>query len=169
MRFDHARSALVRGGPSKLARWLMEQPWVNATTSVFDYGCGHGEDVAFFRERGLVHCTGWDPFLRPDTPKAAADVVILAYVVNVVPDAAERTRILAEAWSLTRRMLFVSARTNPLQAPSTLHGDGYRTSANTFQRIFTLAELRTLVASVTGDAPVREVGDDAVAVFKPGD
>jgi DNA phosphorothioation-associated putative methyltransferase len=115
-------------------------------TSVLDYGCGRGGDVARL-ERAGVDCVGWDPHHRPDTPLAVRDVVNLGYVVNVIEEPAERVATLRHAWSLARAVLIVSAR---LTAETTdLEGvpfrDGVRTAAGTFQKLYRQDELRAWI------------------------
>jgi DNA phosphorothioation-associated putative methyltransferase len=77
--------------------------------TIFDYGCGHGDDLRVLSERGYV-CSGWDPVLRPNGTRTAADVVNLGYVVNVIEDPSERAEALIDAWTLSRELLVVAAR-----------------------------------------------------------
>jgi DNA phosphorothioation-associated putative methyltransferase len=53
------------------------------------------------RENG-IEAAGWDPYYAPDNPIAAADMVNLGFVVNVIEDFDERLEALTRAWSLTR-------------------------------------------------------------------
>jgi hypothetical protein len=39
---------------------------LDASTTAFDYGCGHGEDVDLLAAQGIA-CAGWDPVFRPPT------------------------------------------------------------------------------------------------------
>ena len=59
--------------------------------SMFDYGCGHGQDIELLDAQGIA-CDGWDPVFRPDSPKRPADVVNLGFVLNVIEDVGERDR-----------------------------------------------------------------------------
>src|ERR1035441_1079259 len=77
--------------------------------TVFDYGCGHGEDVGFLQKSGLK-ADGWDPYFRPDAPVRPADIVNLGYVLNVIEDPAERAETLRKAFALANRALVVAVR-----------------------------------------------------------
>lgn len=116
---------------------------------VFDYGCGHGEDVKFLRLSGH-EASGWDPAFRPDSTKAAADVVNLGYVINVIEDPVERMQTLKRAWDLAEKVLIVSAQILvPGRGSKHIEfGDGILTSRGTFQKFFTQAELREYIETV---------------------
>jgi DNA phosphorothioation-associated putative methyltransferase len=122
-----------------------------AATSVLDYGCGRGGDVERLRRAG-VSCSGWDPHHYPEGQREPSDVVNLGYVVNVIEDAGERQDALRLAWGRTRQVLLVSARLG-IESPD-LEGvpfrDGLRTSAGTFQKLYSQAELREWVEATLG-------------------
>ena len=40
---------------------------IGSATSVFDFGCGHGEDLTLLTSQG-IQCSGWDPAFRPVAP-----------------------------------------------------------------------------------------------------
>jgi DNA phosphorothioation-associated putative methyltransferase len=120
-------------------------------TSVFDYGCGRGGDIERLRRLGY-EAAGWDPAFSPNTPKRAAQVVNLGYVVNVIEDAGERADTLRAAWDLTRSLLIVAARLTE-QAKirhAAEHLDGLVTSRRTFQKSFTQEELRAWIDATLG-------------------
>ena len=77
--------------------------------SVFDYGCGRGDDLRYLKLRGILS-KGWDPVHQREEEIASAQVVNLGYVVNVIEDPDERSHCLERAWSLAERALIVSAR-----------------------------------------------------------
>jgi DNA phosphorothioation-associated putative methyltransferase len=54
---------------------------VGPDRTVFDYGCGQGEDVAALASQGLS-AFGWDPHHAPEGPRCPADVVNLGFVLN---------------------------------------------------------------------------------------
>lgn len=124
-------------------------------SSVFDYGCGRGDDVDRLRQLGL-QAAGWDPNHRPDTPLAEADVVNLGYVINVIEDQTERRSALRRAWSLARSSLVVAAR--PAWEARDLrgrpHGDGLLTAKNTFQKFYEQDELRAYIEVTLGQRSV---------------
>jgi len=117
---------------------IIRQEW-----TVFDYGCGRGDDIKGLKAKGL-ECSGWDPSYMPDGKKQKADIVNLGYVINVIEDLQERRQILADAWKLTNKALIVSARLkheskNQELAP---FKDGFVTKRGTFQKYYAQNELR---------------------------
>src|ERR1044071_4044666 len=103
------RTALRRPELSRPIRLALEEGLINTGITVFDYGCGHGDDVLRLNNRS-ISCTGWDPVHRPRERKIPADVVNLGYVINVIEDLEERVSVLKEAWMLAQKLLIVSAR-----------------------------------------------------------
>jgi DNA phosphorothioation-associated putative methyltransferase len=73
-------------------------------------------------------------------------------VLNVIENPAERERVLSDAWALSGRCLVVSTRLTweRKQVNGIAVGDGMVTGRNTFQRLFSPAELRSLVGNATG-------------------
>ena len=80
---------------------------VTSERSLFDYGCGQGEDVAALASQGY-QAFGWDPHHAADGRRQAADVVNLGFVLNVIEDPRERTETLKAAWGFARDALCVS-------------------------------------------------------------
>jgi DNA phosphorothioation-associated putative methyltransferase len=76
--------------------------------------------------------------------------VTLTYVINVIEDPAEREAVLRDAWSLAEHCLVVSSRLawERKQVTGTAVSDGTLTRRNTFQRLYSPAELRSIVESV---------------------
>ena len=113
----------------------MRDRLIHAETSVFDYGCGHGQDIELLRGSGIP-CDGWDPAFRADGEKKPADVVNIGYVINVIEDAQERTTAVRSAWDLTTKLLVVAAQIE-FAAPDRDHprfGDGVITSRGTLRK-----------------------------------
>lgn len=132
-----ARQALIDG--------VLQPGW-----TTLDYGSGRGGDIARLLHLGL-HAIGWDPHHGGARPEEPQDVVTVIYVINVIEDPAERKAVLRDAWSLTQRCLVVSTRLiwEHKQVNGISLGDGTLTKRNTFQHLFTPAELRQLVSEVT--------------------
>ena len=127
----------------------MAQGLIDTSRSVFDYGCGHGEDVEYLRKEG-VRVAGWDPSFTPQNSIQEADVVNLGFVLNVIEDPSERRDTLKKAFSLARQFLIVSVRVDRTPARTTDFNDGHMTSRGTFQKIFTQAEIREYVEATLG-------------------
>lgn len=140
------KTAIRRGRLSRPLRMALDDRVVSPERAVFDYGCGHGEDIALLQADGYA-ASGWDPALRPNGVRAPADVVNLGYVLNVIEHPAERADVLRAAWSLTRDVLVVAARlTNELpDVIETEFADGQLTRLGTFQKYYTQSELRSVI------------------------
>jgi hypothetical protein len=102
------KTALARYDLSKPVKGLLEHGLLTRGTTVLDYGCGQGADVAGLNALGF-QTIGWDPVHRPDGPKKPADVVNLGFVLNVIEDPVERVEALIDAYGLAKRLLIVSA------------------------------------------------------------
>ena len=128
---------------------------VSPDISVFDFGCGQGDDVRQLETLGIP-CFGWDPVFRKDGHRAEADVVNLGYVVNVIENPGERSEVLRSAWSFARKALVVSARLSDEldRAGGEAYEDGYLTRLGTFQKFYDQQELRNWIEGVLGETPV---------------
>ena len=145
------KAAIARVTASKPVRLAVEAGLFPPDTTYFDYGCGHGVDIAYIHRLGLTS-SGWDPHFRPDIPHSPADVVNLGYIINVIEDTAERREALINAWGLAQKVLIVAAqvliddRTRGVIA----YGDGIITSRNTFQKYYEQEELKAYIDQVLG-------------------
>lgn len=148
------RTAISRSGFSRPIRFALEAGLINPSVSVFDYGCGKGQDIV--RLNGIsVNATGWDPAFLPNGVKKQASVVNLGYVINVIEENEERIQVLNEAWCLANDLLIVAARTTLEKAQfSEVYSDGYITSRNTFQKMYTQSDLYNLLKATTSVEPV---------------
>ena len=149
------KTAVSRTDLSRPVRLALDAGVIDKSTTVFDYGCGKGDDLRNLGALG-IKCHGWDPKYRPIEPQRKSDVVNLGYVVNVIEDSAERAQALKHAWNLAKRVLVVSAR---LEFESKClkyktFGDGFVTQKGTFQKFYRQDELRDWVDSTLGVASV---------------
>lgn len=152
---NRTRTALSRRVLSRPFRIALQDGLVDVKKSVFDYGCGRGDDLRNLREIG-IKCDGWDPNHRPDGVMQPADVVNLGYVINVVEDADERAATLRRAWELTKGMLIVAARLSTEAKGIRLSPfeDGYLTRRSTFQKYYDQHELRAWIDELLGESSV---------------
>ena len=151
-RIKRYRTALNRSALSRPVRLAVEAGLIEESSSVFDYGCGQGDDLRTLSALG-IQSYGWDPIYSPEERRREADVVNLGYVVNVIEDPKERVDILREAWELAKKVLIVSARLT-VEIKGTkyeAYGDGYLTRRGTFQKFFEQHELREWIDHVVGD------------------
>lgn len=149
------RTAMVRYALSQPMSLLVRHGLISPTTTVFDYGCGQGDDLRALESQGIP-ATGWDPHFAPDRAITAAEIVNLGFVLNVIEDDAERRHALKRAWQLTEKVLAVAVMAVGQVPVDGLRAyrDGYLTSRGTFQKYFQHAELRAFIAAVTGAEPV---------------
>lgn len=145
---ERHKAAIRRGEPSLPLKCLLRDGLIDRCESLFDFGCGHGEDIGYASEFG-INASGWDPAFRPDAEKSRAEIVCLSYVLNVIEDVQERARTLRAAWGLTQRVLIVSARiiVSGIGDAEVEYGDGVVTRIGTFQKFYSQAELREYVES----------------------
>lgn len=145
------RTALSRRRLSNPLQLAGKFGFLDGQHSVFDYGCGKGDDVLFLSQGGVI-ANGWDPHFCPTNEKAEADIVNLGYVLNVIEDPMERLRVLQEAFSFCRTLLIVSVLVGmPSYAEEARrHRDGYITRRETFQKYFSHGELPLLIEEALG-------------------
>jgi DNA phosphorothioation-associated putative methyltransferase len=168
----HTEPATVHRHRTAMSRRALSTPmqalWRHGylTTSVLDYGCGRGDDLAALRAHGGT-AEGWDPHFRPEGVRAEADTVNLGFVLNVIEDARERREALTRAYGYARRVLAVSALIGGRTAFERyrLFRDGVLTARGTFQKYYTHAELGEYIAAVLAREPI-SVGPGLYFVFR---
>ena len=160
------KSALSRKHLSQPLQALRRLGYLDGSHSLFDYGCGKGDDLRALQEMA-VEASAWDTYFRPSATKREADIVNLGFVVNVIEDRDERDRALNESFRLARKFLLVSALIgNPeYSATASEHRDGIVTSIGTFQKYFLPDELENYVRSSLG-APVTSIAQGVVVAFR---
>lgn len=161
------RTAISRTDYSRPIRVALVDGVIGPDTSVFDYGCGLGDDVRHLRLCG-TKSWGWDPVHKPNGKRTPAQVVNLGYVVNVIEDADERAHCLAGAWACTERVLIVSARLASQTRgfkPVGQYSDGFVTSVQTFQKLYHQTELKKWIEAQLGE-PAVAAGPGVFYVFR---
>jgi DNA phosphorothioation-associated putative methyltransferase len=160
------RTALTRTALSRPVATALLEGIVNRTVTVFDYGCGRGDDVRYLQAEGIT-ATGWDPSYTPDALKIPADVVNLGFVINVIEDVGERAACLNRAWDLANGVLVISARLigDGDSASSTPFADGQVTTKRTFQKFYRQEELRSWIEQTIG-MPAVPAGPGMFYVFR---
>ncbi len=66
------RTALNRTGLSRPVHLALEEGLITQETSVFDHGCGEGNDLQLLQSRG-IRCDGWDPAYYPHNKRTSAE------------------------------------------------------------------------------------------------
>lgn len=148
---ERRRTALRRSALSSPMQHLLRFGFLDGTRSLFDYGCGRGDDLRLLAEM-KVPATGWDPVFRPDVERQPADIVNLGFVLNVIEDAAERRETLKSAFALARKVLIVSVMLGYQSKREQFASfeDGVRTQRNTFQKYYVQDEFRSYVEKTLG-------------------
>ena len=152
MLIERHRTAISRRELSRPFKLALDDRLLSKADIVLDYGCGRGDDLRNLRLAGY-NCQGWDPNYFPDGTRSVADVVNIGYVVNVIENQDERRAALKEAWSLSRKLLIVSAQ---LDIRSRTDGyvnyaDGLLSRRATFQKFYSHAELRDWIDASLGE------------------
>jgi hypothetical protein len=131
------RTALQRYALSAPMQALHRHGYLDGSRTLFDYGCGKGDDVRILRHNG-IEAAGWDPHFTPAAPRTQADIINLGFVLNVIEDPVERAQALRAAYALANRLLSVAVMlTGRAETNGEAFGDGVRTSRNTFQKYYT--------------------------------
>jgi DNA phosphorothioation-associated putative methyltransferase len=152
---DRHRTAIVRHELSSPMKTLAKNGFLSGEYSIFDYGCGRGDDLRELEAHGL-DALGWDPNFRPDSAIVNSDVVNIGFVINVIEDQDERIGAVLGAWEVTGRLLVISAMlaNESYLAQFTPYKDGVITSRNTFQKYFSQAELKSYIERTLDDEPI---------------
>lgn len=138
-------TALSRSNFSVPVQALLRHALIRPDTTVFDYGCGKGDDVRNLCANG-TQAAGWDPHYASDASKRSARVVNLGFVINVIEDIDERVAALRGAFALTEGVLAVAAMlTSQMPTDGRPYRDGYLSSRNTFQKYYSQAQLRDFI------------------------
>jgi DNA phosphorothioation-associated putative methyltransferase len=140
-------TALTRSSLSAPVQLLIRHRLLTPETSLFDYGCGRGDDLNTLIREGFT-AAGWDPHYAPSNRRSAADVVNLGFVVNVIEDPAERVDAIHQAFALSRGVLAVSVMLHGAPPGGMSFRDGVLTSRNTFQKYFSQGELKDFLEHV---------------------
>lgn len=143
---DRYKTAIVRHELSAPMKILAKHGYLDGRHSIFDYGCGRGDDLRELEAHGF-DALGWDPNFRPDVEPVAADLVNLGFVLNVIEDQDERLEALLNSWELANKCLIVSVM---LANESFInqfkpYKDGIITSRNTFQKYYSQSEIKNYI------------------------
>ncbi|WP_409439566.1 DNA phosphorothioation-associated putative methyltransferase [Psychromonas sp. GE-S-Ul-11] len=143
---DRHLTAIVRHELSAPLKTLAKNGFLNCDYSIFDYGCGRGDDLRELEAHG-IDALGWDLNYRPDADKVISDIVNIGFVINVIEDKDERIGALLGAWELSQKLLVVSAMlgNETLISQFQPYKDGVITSRNTFQKYYTQSELKAFI------------------------
>lgn len=164
-RVERHRTALARYGFSAPMQTLARFGYLDGTKSVFDYGCGRGDDLRNLTANNIA-AAGWDPHYQPDADKKAADIVNLGFVINVIEDREERAEALRGAYALATELLVVSAMLASQESIKGVpYGDGVLTGRSTFQKYYSQDELRNYISETLQEVPI-PVGPGIFYVFK---
>ena len=145
-KIERDKTAIVRYELSAPMKVLAKHGFLEGQYSIFDYGCGRGDDLRELEAHGL-DALGWDPNFLPDAEKVNADLVNLGFVINVIEDRNERMEAIQGAWELTEKLLVVSAMlaNESYLERFTPYKDGIITSRKTFQKYYNQSELKMFI------------------------
>ncbi len=154
-KIERHRTALSRDALSSPMKSLAKHGFLDGDYSIFDYGCGRGDDLRELEAHGLL-ASGWDPNWRADGVKVDADLVNLGYVINVIEDLEERVDALIGAWKLTNKLLVVSAMIAGEEHIKKFkrYKDGVITARQTFQKYYSQNELQHFIEHVVEEEPI---------------
>lgn len=141
---DRHLTAINRDKLSAPFQRLARHHFLDGEHSIFDYGCGKGDDAKELEAHGL-NINSWDPVHKPDAEIVKSDIVNLGFVLNVIEDLDERSETLKKAWQTSNKLLVVSVMLagSAKQEQFTRYKDGVITKWNTFQKYYSQAEIRS--------------------------
>jgi len=161
-------TALSRSNLSAPMQCLARHGFLDGSLSVFDYGCGKGDDIRNLTANAIP-ISGWDPHYASDQPKQSADIVNLGFVINVIESYQERLEALRGAYHLTQQVLVVSVMLlNQNAFKGQTFNDGVITQRNTFQKYFTQTELKEFLSNAL-DTEAIPVTPGIFFIFKDTD
>jgi len=165
-KIDRHKTAIVRHGLSTPMKILFNKGYLDGEYSIFDYGCGLGDDLSELQANG-IDASGWDPNFKPEAELYNADIVNLGFVLNVIEDVAERIDALHNAFELTDKILIVSCMlaSESKLAQMTQYKDGVITSRNTFQKYYFQSELQLFIEDTLEKSAI-SVGPGIFIIFK---
>lgn len=165
-KIDRHKTAIVRKGLSTPMKILYNKGYLSGEYTVFDYGCGLGDDLAELQANG-IDASGWDPNFKPEAEIYNADLVNLGFVLNVIEDVAERIEALHNSFELADKILIVSCMlaSESKLSQMTQYKDGVITSRNTFQKYYFQSELQLFIED-TLEKPAISVGPGIFIIFK---
>ena len=154
---DRHLTAITRYELSAPFKCLAKHGYLDGEHTIFDYGCGKGDDLRELEAHGLS-AMGWDPNFRPDAEILEAEIVNIGFVINVIERVDERIEALQKAYALAKKLLVVSSMVAGEATISrfTPYKDGILTSKNTFQKYYAQSELQGFIE--------RTLEVDAIAV-----
>jgi len=166
VQIDRHKSALTRHHLSVPLQCVEKYGYLNGDYTVFDYGCGKGDDLTSLADME-ISAMGWDPHFRAEALKTSADIVNLGYVINVIEDRKERDAAVKESFDLCGKILVVSALIgNPDYVGAVReYSDGVVTSRGTFQKYYLPDELENYVRGLL-NVPVLSVAHGIVLAFR---
>ena len=163
---DRHLTAIVRHELSSPMKRIAKSGFLNGDFTIFDYGCGRGDDLRELEAHG-IDAIGWDPNFRPEAEKILSDIVNIGFVINVIENQDERIETLIDSWELANKLLVVSVMlaSDSHISQFTPYKDGVITSRNTFQKYYTQAEFKGYIERILDEEPVT-IAPGILYVFK---
>lgn len=146
MIINREKTAISRKKHSKPYRYLLENNLIDKDMEILDYGCGKGYDFQQLLKSGY-NISGYDKF-NPDFNNeyvllfGSYDVITCNYVLNTIEDINERKSLIERLKQLAN-VIYISVRADKKAVKENWikYADGYITTANTFQKFYSLHEL----------------------------
>lgn len=161
-------TALTRSNFSAPMQILQRHGYFDRKKSIFDYGCGKGDDLRGLSESG-INAQGWDPYYAPERQRINADIVNLGFVLNVIEDSKERADALTNAFGLADQLLVVSVMLKHLEnGRGQSFNDGILTGRGTFQKYYTQEEIIAYIKLTLNEDPI-PAAPGVILVFKDKD
>jgi DNA phosphorothioation-associated putative methyltransferase len=163
------RSHLTAPHRTKLSKsilYLIRSRKLSRSTSLLDYGCGHGFEFQYLRSLGY-DANGYDPHYFPEYHQRKFDVVTFLHVLNVIPELSDRVRVLQDAYSKCNKVLVVASR-SPQPCVGSDYLDGKITRHGWFNKCYSDNELKIFCSRSLGidENMFRRIGQKAFVLNK---
>jgi len=165
-KIERHKTAIDRNSLSAPMQSLFRHNYLNGKYSLFDYGCGKGDDLNILANHN-ISANGWDPVYCPDNKIKKADIINLGFVINVIENPQERKKTLKKAYRFAQKILVVAVMLGGEAITSKFekYGDGIITSRKTFQKYYTQNELREYIEDTLQETAIA-VGPGIFYIFR---
>ena len=145
------KTAIKRIKPSLPARNIVSF-LINKVESIFDYGCGNGNDISFYKKY-FKTVKGFDPYYRnidiTEIKDNSFEAVTCIYVLNVIDNVKERLKVIENIIRISKKYIIIYTRSdkeiNKIANNWKIKNDGYITKTGTFQKGFNVNEIISMI------------------------
>lgn len=151
-------TAINRTSISSPLKKILDANEITNTDLILDYGCGHGFDLNFLKEKSY-NITGYDKYIHKHSDlkykEYLYDKIICFYVLNTIAEKEERLSVIEHLLSLLKQngSIYIAVRSieelNSMKNKKHItYNDGLVTSRKTFQKYFSKEDVANLLKNI---------------------